>query len=61
MNVGRIDIFWKIIIAHIEILYQSKDSTVRQYTVEVLQLLTIEIFAFKKKADELDEFEMTNM
>ena len=61
VNVSRIDIFWKIIMAHFEILGQSKDVTVRQYTIEALQMLVIEIFSYKKQtqnqitSEETDE------
>jgi len=29
VNISRIDVFWKILIAHFEILLQSKDFLVR--------------------------------
>lgn len=62
VNVGRIDICWKIIIAHLEILQQSKDATVRQYTIEALQLLALEIFIFKKASEESkDAFDQSNV
>lgn len=62
VNVGRIDICWKIIIAHLEILQQSKDATVRQYTIEALQLLALEVFVFKKASEESkDSFDQSNV
>ena len=49
VNVSRIDIFWKSIVAHFDMLAGSKDPRVRQYTVEAMHILVLEIFAYKKQ------------
>ena len=44
VNVSRIDIFWKLIVAHFEILYQLKNPNVRTLTIDALMVIVIEIF-----------------
>jgi hypothetical protein len=48
VNVSRIDGFWKIIVAHFDILSSCQVLAVRQLTIEALQTIVLEIFAIKK-------------
>ena len=48
VNISRIDSFWKILVAHFEILAQSKEAQIRHVTIDALQLLILEYFAHKK-------------
>jgi len=36
VNICRVEVFWKIIVAHLEMLAQSKDPQIRQLTIEAL-------------------------
>ena len=48
INVSRIEGIWKIIVAHFDILSNCQVLAVRQLTIEALQVIVLEIFAFKK-------------
>lgn len=48
VNVSRIEGLWKIIVSHFEILSSCQVLAVRQLTIEALQTIVLEIFAFKK-------------
>jgi hypothetical protein len=44
VNVSRIEVFWKIVVAHFEILYQIKNPIVRSLTIEASLVLVTEVF-----------------
>jgi hypothetical protein len=44
VNVTRVDIFWKMIVAHFDILFQTNNPEVRQLTIEALQIIVLEVF-----------------
>ena len=48
VNVSRIDNFWKIIVAHFDILSNCQVLAIRQLTIEALQTIVLSIFAHKK-------------
>jgi hypothetical protein len=50
VNVSRIDGIWKIIVSHFEIMSSCPVLAVRQLTIEALQTIVLEVFAFKKIA-----------
>ena len=48
VNVTRIDNFWKIIVAHFDILSNCQVLAIRLLTVDALQTIILAIFAHKK-------------
>lgn len=48
VNVTRIDDFWKIIVAHFDILSNCQVLAVRLLTIDALQTIVLAIFTHKK-------------
>lgn len=53
VNIHRIELIWKIIVAHFDILSSCKVLAIRQLTIEALQTIVFEIFAFKKHQNQV--------
>jgi hypothetical protein len=53
VNVSRVEMIWKVLIAHFEILSNCKVQALRQLSLEALLCIILEIFNCKKekKAD----------
>jgi hypothetical protein len=55
VNVSRVEMIWKVLIAHFEILSNCKVQALRQLSLEALLCIILEIFNHKKeKKGELD-------
>lgn len=55
VNVSRVEMIWKVLIAHFEILSNCKVQALRQLSLEALLCIILEIFNHKKeKKVELD-------
>jgi hypothetical protein len=55
VNVSRVDMIWKVLIAHFEILSNCKVQALRQLSLEALLCIILEIFNHKKeKKGDLD-------
>ena len=49
VNISRIEVVWKILIAHFDILANCKVQTLRQLSLEALLCIILEIFGFRKE------------
>ena len=48
VNISRIEMIWKVLIAHIDILSTSVVANLRTLSIEALLCIILEIFAHKK-------------
>jgi len=49
VNVSRVEMIWKVLIAHFEILSNCKVQALRQLSLEALLCIILEIFNHKKE------------
>ena len=49
VNISRVEMIWKVLIAHFEILSNCKVQALRQLSLEALLCIILEIFNHKKE------------
>lgn len=56
VNISRIEVVWKVLIAHFDILANCKVQTLRQLSLEALLCIILEVFNYRKEAKKSDDF-----
>jgi hypothetical protein len=49
VNISRIELIWKVLIAHFDILSNCKVQVLRQLSLEALLSIILEVFSFRKE------------
>lgn len=52
VNISRIELIWKVLVAHFDILANCNIQMLRQLSIEALLCIILDIFAYRKNVSE---------